>query len=196
MGAPAIIKSVTLRTAGVGESQIDERIADLMTSANPTVGLAAHAGQTDVRVTAKAASEAEADALLEGMVAQVEARLGTWIYGTETELLEEVVDRGQVPIGVPDRHLHLAEPILRSEQLATEVLTPDEDLPSPPKQVADKELRRLSLLLQVQASLDESTSRSRRPVTPSKLSLHVTDGPVAQQHRILLRRIARIAVHG
>lgn len=93
MGAPAIIKSVTLRTAGVGESQIDERIADLMTSANPTVGLAAHAGQTDVRVTAKAASEAEADALLEGMVAQVEARLGTWIYGTETELLEEVVAR-------------------------------------------------------------------------------------------------------
>src|SRR5690606_9286197 len=114
----------------------------------------------------------------------------------DSKLLEEVVDRGQVPIGVPDRHLHLAEPILRSEQLATEVLTPDEDLPSSPKQVADKELRRLSHLLQVQASLDESTSRSRRPATPSKLSLHVTDGPVAQQHSILLRRVTRIAVHG
>lgn len=91
MDAPAIIKSVVLRTAGIGESQVDARIAELMTSPNPTVGLAAHTGQTDVRVTAKAPTEADADAMLEEMAAKVRARLGTWIYGTGKESLEDVV---------------------------------------------------------------------------------------------------------
>ena len=91
MGAPAVIRSLTLRTAGVGESQVDARISDLMTNANPTVGLAAHAGQTDVRITAKAGTPAEADALITQMAAEVHSRLGTWIYGTGTERLEDVV---------------------------------------------------------------------------------------------------------
>ncbi len=98
MDAPAVIKSVVLRTAGIGESQVDARIADLMTNPNPTVGLAAHTGQTDVRVTAKARTEADADAMLEDMAAQVKARLGAWIYGSGTERLEDVVKellRGQ-----------------------------------------------------------------------------------------------------
>jgi nicotinamide-nucleotide amidase len=37
------IKASVLHAAGIGESQIDEWIADLETNANPTVGLAAHA---------------------------------------------------------------------------------------------------------------------------------------------------------
>ena len=40
MDSPALIRSLILRTAGIGESQIDARIGDLMTNANPTVGLA------------------------------------------------------------------------------------------------------------------------------------------------------------
>src|SRR5690606_27877990 len=89
--SPAVITSMILRTAGIGESQIDARIGDLMTSANPTVGLAAHVGQTDVRITAKAATEAEAKAMCEAMASTVRERLGPWIYGTEGELLEDVV---------------------------------------------------------------------------------------------------------
>jgi len=91
METPAVIISMVLRTAGIGESQIDARIGDLMTSANPTVGLAAHVGQTDVRITAKAATEAEARAMCEAMAGVVRERLGPWIYGTEGELLEDVV---------------------------------------------------------------------------------------------------------
>ena len=49
MGDAKIIKALVLKTAGIGESHLDEKIADLMTSANPTVGLAAHIGQTDIR---------------------------------------------------------------------------------------------------------------------------------------------------
>ncbi len=89
----AIIKSKILRTVGLGESDIDARIGDLMTSTNPTVGLAAHAGQTDVRIAAKAATEEEADRLIAEMEAQVRERLGDFIYGEGEETVEEVVVR-------------------------------------------------------------------------------------------------------
>jgi nicotinamide-nucleotide amidase len=88
-----VIKSKVLRTCAIGESSIDEQIGDLETSANPTVGLAAHAGQTDIRITAKAHSHAEADRLIADMEARVRARVGQYIYGVGKETLEEVVAR-------------------------------------------------------------------------------------------------------
>lgn len=91
LGLREIIKAKVLRTAGVGESSIDDLIADLMTEANPTVGLSAHAGQTDVRITAKADSEAAADALIAEMEARVRERLGACIYGEGKQLLEEAL---------------------------------------------------------------------------------------------------------
>lgn len=91
--SPAVIKSVVLRTAGIGESQIDAQIADLMTGANPTVGLAAHSGQTDIRITAKATTEEEADGLIAPVEADLRNRLGEWIYGTGDESIEQVVMR-------------------------------------------------------------------------------------------------------
>ncbi len=93
-GLHAVIKSKILRTVGIGESDVDARIADLMTAANPTVGLAAHAGQTDVRITAKAPSEEEADRLIVEMEKKVRERLGDYIYGEGQESVEEVVARG------------------------------------------------------------------------------------------------------
>jgi nicotinamide-nucleotide amidase len=89
--APAVIRSRTLRTAGVGESQIDARIGDLMITSNPTVGLAAHTGQTDIRITAKASNVKEAEALIAPVEKELRRRLGRWIYGTGTEVIEEVV---------------------------------------------------------------------------------------------------------
>lgn len=89
----AIIKSRTLRTAGIGESVIDARIDDLMRCSNPTVGLAAHLGQVDIRVTAKASDASRADALIEPVVAELRARLGSVIYGEGEEELEAVVAR-------------------------------------------------------------------------------------------------------
>ena len=62
-----------------------------MTERNPTVGLAAHAGQTDVRVAAKADTEGEADALIAPMEAELRKRLGVAIYGTGKETVAEVV---------------------------------------------------------------------------------------------------------
>jgi nicotinamide-nucleotide amidase len=51
---------------------IDEKIDDLETLSNPTVGLAAHTGVVDIRIAAKAKNEAEADA----MIAEIEKNPG------------------------------------------------------------------------------------------------------------------------
>ncbi len=85
-----IIKARVLHTAGAGESNIDTLIGDLETLSNPTVGLAAHSGQVDVRITAKANTEAQADALIAPVEAEVRARLGIWVYGADEETLEQV----------------------------------------------------------------------------------------------------------
>jgi nicotinamide-nucleotide amidase len=93
LGHQEVIKIRVLRTVGIGESQVDARIGDLMESANPTVGLAAHPGQTDVRIVAKAASEEEADRLIAEMERRVRERLGEVIYGVGEETVAEVVAR-------------------------------------------------------------------------------------------------------
>jgi len=84
----SIIKARVLRTVGIGESAVDAALLDLMTLSNPTVGLAAHTGQTDIRITAKADSEAAADAMITAVEAQIRVRLGEYIYGLEKETIE------------------------------------------------------------------------------------------------------------
>jgi len=88
---PAVIRSRTLRTVGIGESLIDAKIGDLEELSNPTVGLAAHPGQTDVRITAKAATGEEAEAMLQPLEADLRRRLGDFIYATGQVEVEEVV---------------------------------------------------------------------------------------------------------
>ena len=92
-GDERIILSKTLRTCAIGESLVDSKITDLEESTNPTVGLLAHPGQTDVRVTAKAKTRAEAEALIKEMEARVRERLGDWVYGVGEETVPEVVAR-------------------------------------------------------------------------------------------------------
>ena len=93
----------TLHTVGQGESRIDEAIGDLETSANPTVGLSAKAGQVDVRITSKAATREEAAALNAEMEQRARQKLEQFIFGVDDETLESVVARLLL-----DHHLTLA----------------------------------------------------------------------------------------
>ncbi len=86
-----VIKVRVLHCAGLGEGMIDEKIADLETLSNPTVGLAAHTGVVDVRIAAKAKSESEANAMIAEIEAQVRERLGSIVFGVDEDKLEEVV---------------------------------------------------------------------------------------------------------
>lgn len=90
-GLNEIIKVRVLHCAGLGEGMIDEKIADLETLSNPTVGLAAHTGVVDVRITAKAKTEDEANRMIAEVEADVRRRLGAAVFGTDEDKLEHVV---------------------------------------------------------------------------------------------------------
>jgi nicotinamide-nucleotide amidase len=85
-----IIQTRVLHTVGVGESQIDHLIGDLEELNNPTVGLAAHSGQVDVRITAKADSKESAENLLIPIDKNIRERLGDCIYGVDHDTLEQI----------------------------------------------------------------------------------------------------------
>ena len=100
-----IIKIRVLHCAGLGEGMIDEKIADLEILSNPTVGLAAHTGVVDIRIAAKAKTEAEADRMIAEIERQIHDRLGNVVFGADEDKLEEVVlstvaKRGWTLIGV------------------------------------------------------------------------------------------------
>ena len=100
-----IIKIRILHCAGLGEGMIDEKIADLETLSNPTVGLAAHTGVVDIRIAAKARSEIEADKMISEIDHQIRDRLGNVVFGTDEDRLEDaalnaVAKRGWTLIGV------------------------------------------------------------------------------------------------
>jgi nicotinamide-nucleotide amidase len=90
----AIITSRTLKCLGLSESYIDEQLDDLIkTSNNPTIGLLAQMqlGEIHVRLTAKAANEEAANQLIDPLDAQVRARLGHAVFGTDEVEYEQAV---------------------------------------------------------------------------------------------------------
>jgi len=111
-GLRGVIKSRVLHTCGIGESAIDSRIGDLMELANPTVGTAAHPGQTDVRITAKADSEEDALRLIVPVEAELRRRLGNHIYGVDRDTIGEVVGRALAAKGM---RLAVAETVTGGE---------------------------------------------------------------------------------
>lgn len=86
-----VIQSRLIRTAGVGESWLDERIGDLQAGSNPTIGLAAHPGRVDIRVTAKAPTGAQAEAMIEVLAAEIRERVAEHIYAEGQLDLEQVL---------------------------------------------------------------------------------------------------------
>jgi competence/damage-inducible protein CinA-like protein len=84
-----IIKVRLLHTSGLGEGMIDEQVGEFELLSNPTVGLAAHAGVVDIRITAKAENENEADRLIAEVETSIRARLGDVIFGVDEDTLEK-----------------------------------------------------------------------------------------------------------
>ena len=106
-GLRAAIVSRFIRVAGLGESRVGELLADIMAKgANPTVGTMAHPGQVDVRIAAKGPDEAAARALIVPVEAEICARLGDAVFGTDGESLEGAV---AARLADPGRTLGLVE---------------------------------------------------------------------------------------
>lgn len=88
------IASRVIKTAGMAEAQVAELLDDLFEgSDNPTVAYLAGSGEVRVRLTAKAASRSQAMDLVAPVEEEVRARLGRAVYGSDDDLLEEVIGR-------------------------------------------------------------------------------------------------------
>lgn len=89
------IKSRTLRFFGIGESALNDRLADLIrTARNPSVAPYAELAEVRLRLTAKALDEQVALDMLDALEQQVLAEVGSHFYGYgETSLPEVVLDR-------------------------------------------------------------------------------------------------------
>jgi nicotinamide-nucleotide amidase len=89
-----VVRSRILRCAGIGESALAERLDDLFSgSANPTIAFLASSGEVKVRITAKAVTAREADALIEPVAEEIRRRLGDEVFTAADESLEEAVVR-------------------------------------------------------------------------------------------------------
>ena len=90
-GDTGTIRSLVLRVAGVGESAMEDRVKDLMEDSNPSVAPYAKVGEVHLRITAKADTAQQAEALIAERAALVRARLGDAVYGENDAPLEQAV---------------------------------------------------------------------------------------------------------
>lgn len=89
-----VIRSRVLRVAGLGESSVEEKIKHLLAGQNPTLAPYASPGEVKLRITAKAASAEEAEAMLDTLDREIIAVLGDFVYGRDDQTLEQVVVEG------------------------------------------------------------------------------------------------------
>lgn len=89
----AAIVSKNIHVFGMGEGQVAELIDDLMQGANPTAATYAKDGEMFVRVTARAKTSQEADAMCAPLVEEIRNRIGDCVYSVNIESLEELVVR-------------------------------------------------------------------------------------------------------
>lgn len=95
-GESSVIVSRTLRTWGESESGLNERLDDIISRldsvGNPTLAFNASGWEgIKVRLTAKAASVAEASALIDQWDAEIRGVLGELVFGVDDDTMESVV---------------------------------------------------------------------------------------------------------
>ena len=87
-----VILSRNIRIFGMGEAQVEDKLrARMLAMENPTLAPYAMEGEVLLRVTARAETEEEAEALLEPEVARLKDIFGQLIYGVDVDSLESVV---------------------------------------------------------------------------------------------------------
>ncbi len=89
---PQVIRTIELRVAGMGESDLDQLIAPVYKKyENPATTILAAAGDIQIHLRARCQTEAEAGALLAEVAGPIELLLGERIYSRNGRSIEEVV---------------------------------------------------------------------------------------------------------
>ncbi len=87
-----VLLSKVLRISGIGESEMEEKVRHIIESQNnPTVAPYAKDNEIILRITAKAASNEEAEKLIEPVEKDIRDILGEHVYGVNDCSLEDVV---------------------------------------------------------------------------------------------------------
>jgi nicotinamide-nucleotide amidase len=89
----AIILSRTLKTFGLPESTVDEKLAALLKFPNPTLASYAKQDGIHLRITAKADILKEAQALISSYEKAVRNVVGDYIWGVDDDVLEAIVGK-------------------------------------------------------------------------------------------------------
>jgi len=118
----AIILSRTLKTFGVPEGTMDEQLAPLLKSANPTLALYAKIDGIHMRITAKAATVEEAQNMISRHEAEVKKIMGDYIWGMDNETLESIVGQMLIKRGLT---LAVAESFSNGSLMQILARTPD-----------------------------------------------------------------------
>ena len=84
-GTNDVIYSRVVKLVGVGESKVAEEISDLIAMTNPTVATYAKTGEVHIRVTASAANDDEAKALVKPVVKKLKAMYPDNVYSTNAD---------------------------------------------------------------------------------------------------------------
>ncbi len=87
----SVLISKILHTTGLSESTIDMKISEFEKLNNPTVGITAKVGQVDIRITAKAKNELDANNLIEDVENRIRKKIGDSIYGTDDNDIESLL---------------------------------------------------------------------------------------------------------
>ena len=78
---PGVICSTTVKLCGIGESQAETEILDMIAKqSNPTIAPYAKTGEVHLRVTAKADNEEEAHVMMQPVIEELQKRFGKHVY--------------------------------------------------------------------------------------------------------------------
>jgi len=86
-----VVLNRVLRTYGESESRLGELLEDVYDDGNPSMAFLATASEIKIRLTAKASTRDEAEALVAPMEAAVRERLGSLIFGTDEQTIESII---------------------------------------------------------------------------------------------------------
>jgi nicotinamide-nucleotide amidase len=86
-----VLVTRTLKTAGIGEGNVDEMVSEQLKSTNPSIGVYARADGVHLRLAAKAPDEAAAWRLIQPIEAEIRAILGPALWGADEDTFESVV---------------------------------------------------------------------------------------------------------
>jgi len=90
----SVIYSKVLRIFGIGESELESVLIDLISEQNdPTLATYAKEGEVSLRITSKASSKQEASDKISPLIKEIDNRVGKYIYSYDNEELREAVAR-------------------------------------------------------------------------------------------------------